>query len=86
MRSIFLAGGLPVIDELNGKVEIGTFDQSDDVLQGITALVRDAKLVPLFLSLHSLGSIVSNQFAQCLGLLGGNAGGERSVDLVLLAG
>lgn len=56
----FLAGGLPVVNELNGKVEISTFDQSDDVLQGITALVRDAQLVPLYLSFHSLGSIVSN--------------------------
>ena len=55
-RTIFLAGGLPVVDELNGKVEISTFDQSDDVLQGITALMRDAQLVPLYLSFHSLGA------------------------------
>ena len=59
-RSTFLAGGLPVVDELNGEVKIGTFDQSDDVLQGVTTLVRNAQLVPLYLSFYSLGSIVSN--------------------------
>ena len=63
-RSIFLAGGLLVVDELNGEVEIGTLDQSDDVLQGVT-VCGDAKLALVF-EFSLLGSIVSNQFAQLL--------------------
>lgn len=85
-QKIWLAGGLAVVDELDREVEIRSFDEGDDVLECIAALVSYAKFVALDLGLDALWPFVADDLAEFFSLVGGDTRLERTVDFVLLAG
>src|ERR1700753_3081745 len=76
----------PVVDELQGEVELHALQQGDDRLQVVLLLGRDAKLLTLDLSPDALRPLVPDDLGQLLGIVLGDALLEGHAQPVFLAG
>src|SRR6476646_828890 len=67
-------------------VEVGGLQHALDGLEVVSRLARDAQLVALDLALDALGTLVTDELVDLLGVLLRDALLERRVEVVLLAG
>src|SRR6478609_470783 len=79
-------GKSPVGGELQGDAEVAAFQQSDDGLQVVFLLARDAKLVALDLGLHAFELLVPDRLGDLLGFVLADALQDASRGPVDLAG
>src|SRR5690625_56385 len=78
---------LPVVDELQGSVDVvGLLEQTDHRLQVIALLGGDPHLITGDLGLDALGSLIADQLGDLLRVLPREPFLERNHQAVLLAG